>query len=413
MTMSAVLTESAQPPGGDIRFLHRGGRLFDHVIEEIRGRQIRIGTKWAADFASCNYLGFDLDEEILDAVEPAVRHWGTHPSWSRLLGNSRLYMEIEERLTDLLGSQDSLVLPTITHIHLTVLPVLANGGCVFLDARGHRMLYEGCKVAEGLGARLMRYPSGDIDRLEQLLTSVPRSATKVICTDGVDSMTGNVCDVPAMAALARKHDALLYVDDAHGFGVIGDRTPDESTSYGVRGNSVVRHVGETYDNVVLVGGFSKAYSSMLAFLAVPKEVKEHLKIAASPYLYSGPVPVASLATTLAGFDVNATRGDRIRASLHDKTRTVLATVSRLGLACPNRSGLPIIEIPLSRPDDLQAVWQYLFDAGIYVTPAAYPLVPRSQVGFRIQVTSANSTEEIDVLCSALIECADRFDLQGC
>ena len=131
----------------------------------------------------------------------------------------------------------------------------------------------------------------------------------MICIDGVNSMTGNAPDLAAFAALAREHDALLYVDDAHGFGVVGERSPDEPCDYGVRGNSIVRHAAESYENVVLVGGFSKAYSSLLAFIACPTALKQVLKTAAPPYLYSGPSPVASLATVLEGLRVNEERGD--------------------------------------------------------------------------------------------------------
>jgi 8-amino-7-oxononanoate synthase len=396
---------------GDLEVLRDSSPMYDAVIEEIDGRRIRIGEHWLTDFASCNYLGFDLDPEIVDAVDRAVRRWGTHPSWSRLLGNPRPYLDIEDRLADLLGAKDCLVLPTITHIHLTVLPVLAERGWVFLDGQAHKTLYDGCRVAAGSGATVRRYPADDLGELEWLLRSAPVGVPKVICTDGVNSMTGNIPDLPALAALARGYDALLYVDDAHGFGVIGERAEGEPCPYGTRGNSLVRHVAESYDNIVLVGGFSKAYSSLLAFVALPTPLKNHLKVAASPYLYSGPSPVASLATVLAGFDVNEVRGDQVRADLHRKTAIVLATVAELGIACRNTSGLPIIEIPLARADDLAAVGRFLFDQGIYVTLAAYPLVPRSEIGFRIQVTAANTDDEVDLLGTTLRRLAGRFRLQ--
>jgi 7-keto-8-aminopelargonate synthetase-like enzyme len=118
-----------------------------------------------------------------------------------------------------------------------------------------------------------------------------------------------------------------------------------------------------------------------------------------------------LATVLAGFEVNAHRGDAIRADLHRKTATVLAVVHQLGLSCLNTSGMPIIELPLDDPDDLAAVAQFLFGQGIYVTLAAYPLVPRSEVGFRIQVTAANTQDEVDHLCSTLRLMTERFGLQ--
>jgi 7-keto-8-aminopelargonate synthetase-like enzyme len=411
MSLHLIETGTGAERAGDLRRLHQSSPLYDAVIDEIKGRRIRIGERWLADFASCNYLGFDLDAEIIDAIEPAVEQWGTHPSWSRMLGNPQPYLEIEERLTELLAAPDSVVLPTISLIHLSVIPALVGRGWMFLDGQAHRTMYDGCIMARSHGATLRRFPTGDLDALRTMLVAAPSRMTKLILMDGVNSMTGNPPDLPAAAALAREHDALLYVDDAHGFGVLGERADDETTLYGRRGNSVVRHFGESYDNLILVGGFSKAYSSLLAFLALPTALKNHVKLVAPPYLYSGPSPIASLATVLAGFDVNERRGEQIRAELHRKTARVLDCVEALDLATPNRSGLPIIEIPLANPNQVEAVGRYLFDAGIYVTLAAYPLVPRSQVGFRIQITAANTEEEIDELCSVLHGLAETFPLQ--
>src|SRR3954451_25039439 len=99
--------------------LRSSHRMFDAVIAEIDGREIRIGDHWLADFASCNYLGFDLDEEIIAAVPEYLARWGTHPSWSRLLGSPVLYEDIEAQLPELVGGEDTLLLPTITHIHMS------------------------------------------------------------------------------------------------------------------------------------------------------------------------------------------------------------------------------------------------------------------------------------------------------
>jgi 8-amino-7-oxononanoate synthase len=394
----------------DLAELERSNPMSDAVIDEVDGRMIRIGERWLADFASCNYLGFDLDEEIIEAVPGYLRRWGTHPSWSRLLGSPVLYTQIEDRLTELLGCEDTLVLPTITHIHMSVIPVLAAGGTIFLDRRAHKTVYDGCQFAAARGATLQRFAFEDTDDLERLLRGAP-AGPRLVCMDGVNSMTGNPPDLPAFAALARRYGAVLYVDDAHGFGVIGERAVDEPCPYGRRGNSIVRYFGESYEGVVLVSGFSKSYSSLAAFIACPSELKQLLKTAAPPYLYSGPSPVASLATVLAGFDVNDARGDAIRADLWRKTRRVLGCLAELGVHTPNQSDMPIIEVPLARHEDIDAVGRFLFDRGVYVTLAAYPLVPRDEVGFRVQVTAANSDEEVGLLVDTLRELAQRFPLQ--
>jgi 8-amino-7-oxononanoate synthase len=394
----------------DLSALTESHPMMDAVIEEVDGRMIRVGDRWLADFASCNYLGFDLDREIIEAVPAYLDAWGTHPSWSRLLGSPVLYEQIEERLTALLGAEDSLVLPTITHIHMSVIPLLAAGGTIFLDQRAHKTIYDGCQVARSHGATVERFRFEDPDHLDALLSAAP-TGTRLVCMDGVNSMTGNAPDLQAFAEVTRRHGALLYVDDAHGFGVIGERRPDESSPYGARGNSIVRHVGESYEGIVLVGGFSKAYSSLLAFIACPSEVKRLLKVAAPPYLYSGPSPVASLATVLAGLDVNERRGDALRGELHRLSLRVVDALAELGVHTPNHSGFPIVEIPLRDHERIDAVGRFLFERGIYVTLAAYPLVPTAEVGFRAQLTAANTDAEVDALIDAVAELAARGELQ--
>lgn len=389
----------------DLERLRSGNPMYDATIDEIDGRRIRVGDHWLVDFASCNYLGFDLDPEIMSAIDPEVRRWGTHPGWSRLLGNSALYPQIEQELTDLLGAPDTLVLPTITHIHMSVIPVLAGQGTIFIDAQSHKTIYDGCAYARGLGTSLRRFRTGDHEHLTTLLRETPAGQTRLVCMDGVNSMTGNAPDLKVFARICRENDALLYVDDAHGFGVLGERAPNEACSYGTRGNAIVRYCGETYDNIVLVGGFSKAYSSLLAFLALPTWLKNHLKVAAPPYLYSGPAPTASLATALAGMRVNATRGDAIRADLHRKSTRVLNHVRSLGVWTPNMADTPVIELPVADGQDIDVVGKLLWARGIYVTLAAYPLVPRADVGFRVQVTAANTDAEIDELNASITDLA--------
>src|SRR6266496_3852558 len=311
----------------ELERLRSSNPMYDAVIEEIQGRRIRIGEHWLTDFASCNYLGFDLDPEIIASIEEPVRRWGTHPSWSRLLGNPRLYPQIEEQLTELLAASDTLVLPTITHIHMSVIPVLAGQGAVFVDAQAHKTIYDGCMYARGLGATVQRFRADDPHHLEELLRAAPARASRLAC------------------------------------------------------------------------------------LALPTWLKNHLKVAAPPYLYSGPSPTASLATVLAGLEVNRRRGDEIRADLYRKTRRVLQHVRALGLHTPNTSGTPIIELPLADQEELDQVGRILFDRGIYVTLAAYPLVPKNQVGFRVQVTAANTDDEIDQLNDTLTALAQRYMLR--
>src|SRR5438067_614467 len=295
----------------DLAELERSNPMTDAVVDEIDGRMIRIGDQWLADFASCNYLGFDLDREIIDSVLPALERWGTHPSWSRLLGSPVLYEQIEERLAELVGAEDVLVLPTITLIHMSVIPVLAGDGTIYVDRRAHKTIYEGAQFAAAHGATVKRFRHDDLDDLERLLKENGK-APRLICVDGVNSMTGNAADIEAMARLARAHDALLYVDDAHGFGVIGERSSTEPSPYGLRGNGIVKHVGESYDHVLFVAGLSKAYSSLAAYPLVPRnEVGFRIQITAANTQAEIERLVDVLGKLANGFDLQpSTRAER-------------------------------------------------------------------------------------------------------
>jgi 8-amino-7-oxononanoate synthase len=381
--------------------------MLDAVVEQVDGRMIRIDGRWLADFASCNYLGFDLDPEILAGVPAYLNAWGTHPSWSRGIASPELYPRVEAAVAELLGVEDVLAFPTLTHVHNGVLPALAAQGTVLVDRRAHRSIHDAAVIAKARGATVRPFRHNDVEHAERLLRGAA-ARPRLICMDGINSMTGNGADLPAFAALARAHDALLYVDDAHGFGVIGERGDYDPSPYGRRGNGIVRWLGESYNHIVLTAGFSKAYSSLLAFAAVPDGLRHYLKLMVPTYCYGGPVPVAALATTLLGLEANARRGDDLRALLWDRTRTLLDHLDKLGVATSNTSGFPLVELSLARAEDLDAAGRHLFDRGIYVTLAPYPVVPRKEAGFRIQLTAANTTGQVDHLLVVLQELNDRF-----
>ena len=405
MTSPAAYT--VPPMVAEVSRLIREHPMADAVVEEIDGRRIRVGGHWLVDFASCNYLGLDLDPEVIAQVPGYLTRWGTHPSWARAIASPEPYRRVEAAVSELLGVEEVLAFPTLTHVHNGVLPALAGEGTVLVDLRAHRTIQDAAMLAVARGATVRRFRSGDVEHARRLLRG-PIKSPRVVCIDGINSMTGNPPDLPAFAALAREHDALLYVDDAHGFGVVGQRDGYDPTPYGRRGNAIVRWSGEHYERIVLTAGFSKAYSSLLAFVTCSAELKQYLKAMVPSYVYSGPVPVASLATALAGLEVNRRRGDDLRAVLWHRTRTLLDHLDKLGIATTNTSGLPLVELAVADPSDLDAVGRHLFDRGIYVTLAPYPVVPRQEAGFRIQLTALHTPDQVDHLLDVLQEVNDRW-----
>ena len=281
---------------------------------------------------------------------------------------------------------------------MSVIPLLAASGTIFLDARAHKTIYDGCQVARARGAAVRRFRFEDPDHLDALLRD-ERDPTRLVCMDGVNSMTGNPPDLPAFAEVARRHGALLYVDDAHGFGVIGERSPDEPCPYGttrqqhrpLRRRELRQHRARRrlLEGLLVAAGVHRLPDrgqepAQGRGAAVPL-LRARRRSPRWPRCSPASTSTSAAATTLRA-SCCAPHGARARRAC-----------GRMGIVTPNRSGLPIIEIPLRDHTRIDAVGRFLFDRGVYVTLAAYPLVPKDEVGFRVQLTAANTDAEVDTL----------------
>lgn len=376
------------------------------TVDAQKDRQVEIGGQWITDFASCNYLGLDLHPDVIAAVEPALRQWGTHPSWTRAVASPAPYRQLEVELADLIGVPGTIVFPTLTLLHMGVMPQLAGAGdAVFIDRAAHRSLQEAAELTRGRGARVEVIDHDDTDGLDAAMARVP-AQRRLIVVDGVYSMSGGPAPLADLIEVAERHDALVYVDDAHGFGVLGER-PDPRAPYGHRGNGVVRHLGLDYERVIYTAGLSKAYSSMGAFISVTDEHQRRRFEEASTYVFSGPVPVASLATALAGLRVNAADGDRIRRRLWTLTQRLIDGLAAMGFTVDDGYGLPIVNITLGAVEVARDAADTLWAHNVLFTPSLWPAVPLENSGVRFTVTSANTDGEIDQVLAAMAVVADR------
>ena len=371
------------------------------TVDEQRGREVRIDGRWMTDFASCNYLGFDLHPEVMRAIPAAIARWGVHPSWTRAVASPAPYRLLERRLADLAGVHDTIVFPTVTLLHLGVLPRLAGAaGAIVIDSAAHNSLHEAGALAGARGTAVTTFAHGSLHDLEAKLTRLADRATRVIVVDGVYSMSGSSPDLRALVGIAEHHDAVVYVDDAHGFGILG-ADPGADAPYGRGGGGLPRHAGVDRSRIVYVAGLSKAFSSMAAFVGCRDDAERRRFELASTMVFSGPVPVASLASALAGLDVNAVDGDRRRAHLWSLTERLLDGVRTLGLTAGNASGFPIVNVALGPTDLVLAACDVLWERGVLLTPAIFPAAPLNQGGVRFTLTADHTAAQVDRLLEAL------------
>ncbi len=375
------------------------------TVSAQKQRQLLIDGRWVADFASCNYLGLDLHPEVMAAIPPAIARWGVHPSWTRAVASPGIYTELEDALAELVGAPAVLVFPSITLLHAGLLPVLAGyDGVIIKDIAAHRSVHEGCLLAQSNGARMVEFAHNDVTDLEARLAECPPHVPKIVAIDGVYSMSGAYPPLPAFAELARRYDAWIYIDDAHGLGVVGE-SPTPEMPYGRRGNGVVRHFGLDYarDRMIYVSGLSKSYSSFGAFVTcVDEPTRAHYK-SASTFIFSGPSPIASLASAIAGLTLNRTEGEAWRAQIFRLTRRLVAQARALGFEVVNNNDFPIVGVVIGETEDVVDACGVLWDHGLLITPALYPIVPVGRGLLRFSITAANTEGEVDQALRALAD----------
>jgi acyl carrier protein len=373
------------------------------VVSEQDGRNVKIGGHWYYDFASANYLGLDLHPGVLASIIEEIGRWGVHPSWTRAVASPQIYEDLERELARFTGVPEVLVFPTVTLLHSGVLPMLAGtDGVIILDRAAHTSMQEAAQLAKSRGTIVDWFDHNDPHDLERRLELHGERPRKIIAVDGVYSMSGDYPPLPEFARLARKHGARLYVDDAHGIGVIGENpTPDNP--YGNLGNGIVRHFGLRYgEEIVYVGGMSKAFSSMAAFVSCANEAEKRLLAMASTAVFSGPCPTASLASALAGLRISqGDEGSDIRRRLLNLTRELVVGARALGFAVDNNEMFPLVSVQIGYVAEVVKACKVLWGHGILITPALFPAVQIHRGALRFTLTATNTEEQVRLALEAL------------
>ena len=372
-------------------------------VDEQRERQVLIDGSWRCDFASCNYLGMDLHPDVMASIPAAMEKWGVHPSWTRAVASPDLYPQLERGLAELVGAKEALMFPSIHLLHIGVLPLLAGfGGVIIKDQAAHHSIYEACLRSQADGIEWVEFAHNSLEDLEAKLQRFRPEQNKIVAIDGVYSMSGEFPPLKEMSELAKKYNALIYVDDAHGMGVIG-ANPDEDMPYGYGGSGIVRYFDLDYetDRIIYVGGLSKSFSSYGCFMTCfDKAMKARMSLA-GPFVFSGPSPVASLASALACLEVNKVEGNAMRANVHKLTKKLVTSAKAMGFEVDNEHFFPIVGVVIGNVDEVTEACQLMWEHDILITPAIYPAVAMNRNLVRFSITASNTEAEIDQAIDAL------------
>ncbi|MDR9425655.1 MAG: 8-amino-7-oxononanoate synthase [Marinobacter sp.] len=346
-------------------------------------------------FCSNDYLGLASHSGNIEALKQALPETGLGGAASHLVcGHHQAHHELEQRLAAFTQRSSALFFSTGYMANLGVISALVGrGDTVFSDRLNHASIVDGCVLSR---ARLRRYGHGDVDALEAMLAET--SGHKLVVTDGVFSMDGDVAPLRALAQVCKAHDALLLVDDAHGIGVLGPQ-----------GRGSVLEAGLSEDEVpVLIGTLGKAVGTSGAFVAGPALLTDYLVQKARTYIYTTAMPPALAMATCASLD-RIEADDSRRDHLDQLIDHFRSGAEQLGYELmPSKT--PIQPIMVGDNHTALALSQALETQGLLVTAIRPPTVPEGQARLRVTLSAAHTRENVDQLLSALSE--SRHLLQG-
>jgi 7-keto-8-aminopelargonate synthetase-like enzyme len=362
-------------------------------------RRITVGGRQLYSFGSDSFLGLDRDPRVQQALIRAVRPWGTHNGASRVFSTVELCEEAERRLAKWLGVEATLIFASVTLANVGLIPAIAGeGDLLVVDRLSHDSIHQAAKIAAGNGAVYKQLHPCRGEMLAGVLSKEHYRGC-VVAVDGVNSMSGTIPPLNELDEVARGCGGILYVDDAHGTGVVGPR-----------GRGAAAKALGSLDDVLIVGSLSKAFSCMGAFVTCTTALKQILKMKSNTFIFGGPVPPPYLAAICAVCDIiDSPEYDELLGRLHALIRRLTEGISAIGLNVLGGES-PIVSVVVGEIERTLEAGKWLFDRGFYVQSATFPAVPINGGLLRIQVNANHPVEAIDGLLGALAELKTHFGL---
>lgn len=357
------------------------------VIESYQSATVTINGRNMLLMCSNDYLGLSQHPSLREAASSATGKYGFGSGASRLVsGTSKLHEELEEALSRFKRTEATLLFNSGYAANTGLIPALAqDGDAVFSDSLNHASIIDGCRLSR---ASLQVYGHKDMNHLETLLKNYGNARRKLIVTDGVFSMDGDIAPLPDLVALAEKYDALLMVDDAHATGVLGKGGRGTAEHFGMEGRVPIQ-----------MGTLGKAFGSFGAYVAGNRDLIDFLINRSRSYIYSTALPPAVCAASLAALKIvenEPTRRERLWHNRERFTAGLKALQIDLG-----SSETPILPLMIGDTEKALKAGARLFESGIFATAIRPPTVPEGTSRIRMTLMSSFTEHDIDTALTAV------------
>jgi 8-amino-7-oxononanoate synthase len=350
-------------------------------IESPAKIEIFIGGKKYLNFSSNDYLGLAASEKLVASLAAVGWRWGIGSGASRLIcGNMEVHDELEQRIADFKGAPCGLVFSSGYMANLGILSTLGSPGTtVFSDELNHASIIDGCRLSR---AKVKVYRHADAGHLQDLL-SADEGKRKIIITDGVFSMDGDIAPLADLCYLKEKYGAILVVDDAHATGVVGEGGRGTASLFGLSGKVDIQ-----------MGTFSKALGTYGAFICCDSIIREYFINRCRPFIFNTAIPPLIAALTVMALR-HVEENPQLVEQLKKKVDRFTAGLEKQGV--PVRSETPIIPVIIGSDRETVEISRKLFDEGFYVYGVRPPTVPENTARLRVTLSAAHGDDQIDLL----------------
>jgi len=361
----------------------QGLYIYIRTLESPQGAWLTIGGRKVLNMCSNNYLGFANEPRLKEAAKRAIDEWGVGPGAVRTIaGTLKIHEELEKALAEFKKVEAVLFLQTGFIANQAVIPAIVGAGDAILsDELNHASIIDGVRLSK---ADRYIWKHRDVKDLEEKLKEATEKGArrKLIITDGVFSMDGDLAPLPEIVELAEKYDAMVMVDDAHGEGVLGEA-----------GRGIVDHFGLHGKVDIEIGTLSKAFGVVGGYVAGKKELIDYLKQKARPFLFSTPLSPADTAASLEAVKILMESGDRVK-KLWDNARYFKENMKKLGFDL-GVSETPITPVMLYDAKVATEFSKRLLEEGVFAQAIGYPTVPKGKARIRVMISAVHTKEDLD------------------
>ncbi len=345
---------------------------------------------------SNNYLGLTNHPKVIERIHKAVDKYGSGCTGSRFLnGTLDLHVELESKLAEFMGTEAALVFSTGFQTNLgTISTIVSKSEYIFADRSDHASIVDGCRLSFG---NTIKYRHNDMDDLKRVIEKIPLESGKLIVTDGVFSMEGDIVNLPRLVEIAGEFNAQVLVDDAHSIGVLGETG---------RGTAEHFHLQDKVD--LVMGTFSKSFASIGGYIAGAEEVIHYIKHSSRPLIFSASPPPAAVATVLATLEIIQEEPER-RTRLWEITGRMHHEFKSMGFDL-GTSQTPIIPIHIGEDMKTFQFWRDLADEGLFTNPVVSPAVQPGQALIRTSYTANHTDEQLDRVLEVFNKTGKKFGI---